>query len=353
MRLDYMHWYRGLAMVYIIVWHSLTQTLDFSTPTARLLQSLLFNGTALFVFISGFLFAYLAPRYQWQGFMKKKALHVLLPYLVVSLPGILWRLTQLHHGVLPVDYVPAAVIDKPIPFVIWSLLTGFHIGPLWFVPFVCLLFLCSPLFHRLVTSPALGAVTALALLVTLFTFRPQYNLNPLWSLLHFSGFYLLGIWVCRHRDHPWLASTRLIGVLALLLAALVLWELRHPIPVAFSIQELLREGVLRLNVNAAQKVVMCVLTLMLLRQVEQRRSLWFPRTLLSRVAEYSFGIYFVHHYFMMVLGELTKRLPPIDMDARLLLVSLPHFVLSMLASMALIYLVKLTTKTRSRYLVGV
>ena len=89
MRLDYMHWYRGLAMVYIIVWHSLTQTLDFSTPTARLLQSLLFNGTALFVFISGFLFAYLAPRYQWQGFMKKKALHVLLPYLVVSLPGIL------------------------------------------------------------------------------------------------------------------------------------------------------------------------------------------------------------------------------------------------------------------------
>ena len=131
-----------------------------SAHLARLLQSLLFNGTALFVFISGFLFAYLAPRYQWQGFMKKKALHVLLPYLVVSLPGILWRLTQLHHGVLPVDYVPAAVIDKPIPFVIWSLLTGFHIGPLWFVPFVCLLFLCSPLFHRLVASPALGTVTS-------------------------------------------------------------------------------------------------------------------------------------------------------------------------------------------------
>lgn len=39
MRLDYMHWYRGLAMVYIIARHSLTQTLDSSTPTARLLEA--------------------------------------------------------------------------------------------------------------------------------------------------------------------------------------------------------------------------------------------------------------------------------------------------------------------------
>lgn len=90
-------------------------------------------------------------------------------------------------------------------------------------------------------SPALGTVTALALLVTSSLSVPSTT-STLCGACSTPAASTRRIWVCRHRDHPWLASTRLIGVLSLLLAALVLWELRHPIPVAFSIQELLREG---------------------------------------------------------------------------------------------------------------
>lgn len=80
-KLEYIHWLRGFAMVYIVVWHSLTQTINFSTGLEKFLLIMLYNGTAIFVFISGFLFNYLSERYSYVPYMKEKSSIVALIFI--------------------------------------------------------------------------------------------------------------------------------------------------------------------------------------------------------------------------------------------------------------------------------
>ena len=48
------------------------------------------GGTALFIFISGFLFQHLSGKYEFKNYMSKKWTNVILPYLWTAIPGILF-----------------------------------------------------------------------------------------------------------------------------------------------------------------------------------------------------------------------------------------------------------------------
>src|SRR5688500_18071214 len=110
--LPYVHFLRGVAILYVIsvhargfasYWESSPDVyyfLDsFSDPSEG-------NGTALFLFIGGFLFQHLTHRYfDFKKYLSSKFKNLILPYLIISIPLIWIRLnTDFQSASLPDDF---------------------------------------------------------------------------------------------------------------------------------------------------------------------------------------------------------------------------------------------------------
>ena len=350
MKLPYVHWFRGFAMTHIVLWHSLCTGIVYDSVIEKIIRSLLVNGTTFFVFISGFLFAYLSDRFEYKNFLLKKFNYVVVPYLLVSIPALIWRFSQFSAGTLPADYVPESVMHNPALFFIWTMVTGFHFGPLWFIPYVVLIFLLSPLFYRIAKGEGILPVVLLSLLVTVFTFRPLHNIQPLFSLLHFAGFYILGIFVCRCREHlfwSWRTGLYLlVGVLALLVALECVFDQSQ-----YTFENTVLAGHIALNLNALQKVFFCLLMICLLKQTGSTMPDGVKKYL-SLVADYSFGIFFVHHYFIMMLQKSFFTLIPVPSVFATLSVSVMQFMICMSASILIVYLCRQLLNKHSRLVLG-
>ena len=134
------------------------------------------------------------------------------------------------------------------------------------------------------------------LLLSTFTFRPLHNLQPLYSVIHFAGFYVLGIAACRFRDQTWLSNKAVIYVLGVGVLCLMLFECQTDQTI-LNFQNTVLQGHLLVNLNALQKILFCVLMMNLLKQMQENNLMpeWVSRAF-SLVAEYSFGIFFVHYY---------------------------------------------------------
>jgi len=352
MKLQYIHWYRGFAMIHIVLWHSFYAGIPFDSFWEKFFRALMNNGTTFFVFISGFLFAYLANRYEYKDYLVKKFKYVILPYFIVSIPALVWRFSQFQAGELPVDDVPAEVIHNAALFFGWTMVTGFHYGPLWFIPYVALIFLLAPLFYRIANSRHILFYLLPLLLLSIFTFRPLHNLQPLYNLTHFAGFYVLGIAACRLRDWSWLSHKAVICGLVLGVLSLILLECQTD-QTTLNFQNTVLQGHLLLNLNALQKIIFCVLMMSLLKIIQEKSLM--PESLgrtFNLVAEYSFGIFFVHGYFLMVLQKVFAHLALPEQGFIYLGVSLLQFAIVMTASMVVILFSKKLLKDNSRIFVG-
>ena len=85
--LNYINVFRGLAILLIIMGHTM-QFGDSKSVINMLNCEMICGGTALFIFISGFLFQHLSAKYEFKNYMSKKWTNVIMPYLVVAIPGI-------------------------------------------------------------------------------------------------------------------------------------------------------------------------------------------------------------------------------------------------------------------------
>ena len=71
----------------------------------------------------------------------------------------------------------------------------------WYIPFIFLVFLASPLFDRFIELSRgwRAAVFALAIAVAFWVVRPAENLNPVQCFFYFANFYMFGILFCEYR----------------------------------------------------------------------------------------------------------------------------------------------------------
>lgn len=95
--------------------------------------------TAIFLLISGFLFQFLLPKYEFSSFMKKKITNVILPYIIVSIPAILIYLLgyKTVHNWIDISEL---LSNSKLYAIFYFYLTGGHLGPLWFIPVLTLIF---------------------------------------------------------------------------------------------------------------------------------------------------------------------------------------------------------------------
>jgi peptidoglycan/LPS O-acetylase OafA/YrhL len=146
MFLNHIHNYRAIAIIGVVATHALQ---NFHWPPG----SLVFNGlnfalnetSIWFVFIAGFLFQHLSGRFKLSKYLLSKAKFVVLPYLVLSIPALLYfTLVARQDNVWAGFYDHSPLIQAGL-----FLLTGKHLAPYWFIPMICLFYLLAPAFLRI------------------------------------------------------------------------------------------------------------------------------------------------------------------------------------------------------------
>jgi len=146
--LNYVNNLRALAILLIVFGHSLI-VIQTENDTIEKLLGLLGSGTVYFVVLAGFLFARINLELDYFRYLHNKIFSIVLPYLVISVPGVLILILGLkssHHWIDLTWFHGELNLIEQLGLL---LSTGAHVGSLWFVPMILLLFLAAPLFHQL------------------------------------------------------------------------------------------------------------------------------------------------------------------------------------------------------------
>ena len=141
--LNYINIFRGLAILLIVAGHTM-QFGEIGSLMQRVSVEIFAGGTALFIFISGFLFQHLSGKYEFKSYMSKKFTNVIQPYLWTAIPGILFCL------LFPLQYGNS--LDGLSPFLQIPMMLSvgrIHNTPAWFIPMIILFFLSSKLLLKL------------------------------------------------------------------------------------------------------------------------------------------------------------------------------------------------------------
>lgn len=206
MRLSSISYFRAIAIILIVAGHCYpTVDLELVSWPTRYAANLLTGGTTFFVFISGYMFNHVfAPRFEYRQFMAAKCRNVLMPYLALAVPMSIYFV--LRH---PQDMAEVLGPADPALQTVKALATGYPLVGYWFIPFILVMFLASPLHMRFIAlAPMVRvAIVFLSLIVALFVQRPVENLNVFQSVLYFTPVYLIGILASIYRE-PVLAALR-------------------------------------------------------------------------------------------------------------------------------------------------
>lgn len=193
MSLQYLNNFRGIAILLIIFGHALS-ALPESQSSLAWLMPVFSNGTLLFVLIAGQFFATLSVNFSYKSFLKNKFLFVLIPYLILSFPAALIYLLGLKTAH---EWMDMQWFSQLNPFIAYGylLITGAHLGPLWFVPMIMLYYLASPLWIFILQRNLILPLFIVSLSLALYVGRPIVNANSLQAAVYFLPAYILGIYL--------------------------------------------------------------------------------------------------------------------------------------------------------------
>lgn len=243
-----MHYFRAFAILNIIAVHFLH---EFGRGDIK--DAWFQNSTVYFLLISGYLCEYLnsdLQKFSAKRYYVKKLQNVIAPY-------VFWSIVFLATlGALPIHF--------------------------WYIPFISIVFLFSPVLLRLKNRALLIVTSIFAALFFIFPNRPMGLGSSFGEFLnlyaHFTVFYLLGMLYARFKD----LRLKWVYPFAALFAFLSAF---YPIAV----------------VGSLQKLAFSILVLPLLALIPPRLKV------LDLIAKYSFALYFIH---LAVLHALVCFLPP-------------------------------------------
>ncbi len=354
---DYIEYFRAVAIVLIVAGHAMDLSWAHlqGGPIAGkealgIVSALIDGGTFYFVFISGFLYRLVFHgRVKYADFMRKKAVNIGLPYLILGIPLAFYQMfasgfhatLYKHDAVLGTNYF----VD-----VVTQLATGEMMTAYWYIPFIFLVFAASPLFDRFIELSRSRQIVILlgSLAVAFWVHRPYESLDPFHSFLYFVNMYLFGIMVCgeRHRLIKLLRKTPVLILLAVMLVGIALAQefVFHQIS---NIERIQGEGWMPKGFDAmlVQKYVGVLFFCGLLARWGDHLAAPF-----HALANASFGMYFVHGIILAAMSHLPAAASP--RFAFSPAVFLTYATVTVLLSYATVRTARALLGPRSRYIIG-
>jgi len=289
MFLNYINAFRALSIFFIVSLHVMLVCFwGNNLEQQKILHITLSNGTALFIFIGGYLFQHLSPKFDTRRYYISKFKYVLLPYLVVSMPLILYYVFISSTGGVSKEFL-AQPAWLQIFYYYWH---GLHLFPMWFVPMMAIFYFTGPLLIRGDRTKVLYWLLPVFILMSLVVQRSQFPTN---NFLHFFSYYALGMFCSKYKSlvNPVIAQYRIILLFAVGLITLYLVQYFVLMP-GFK------------GLKYVQTIFLIFTILGLLIKFEHLTK----STLISIVANTSFGIYFVHAFvlqFLQILSSIINR----------------------------------------------
>lgn len=183
-------YFRAFSIFFIALGHSLTYKFQSEYPfLTNLVKG---GGTLFFVFISGYLFCLLLPKYDsYSSFILTKLKKLLTPYVIYSIPLIIFAGIKADSIFYDTDF---GISQSLYPLL--SLITGAHMTGYWYVPAIFLFFLVTFPYLKIYSASSQEhrySVIALLCLVSIFIHRPIGNFNPIHASLYISSFFFIGM----------------------------------------------------------------------------------------------------------------------------------------------------------------
>lgn len=337
--LNYINVFRGLAIILILMGH--TMQIGEIGSLQRLISFEIFaGGTALFVFIAGYLFQYLSYKFDYKNYLTKKWQNVIIPYLITAIPGILACLLVPTIYKNPFD-------GMNIFLEIGAFITTgrVHNVPTWFIPMITIFFLLSWLLLFLEKKKVLYKLLPIFLLITIFV--PRGDIEPEWVIaldyperyfeyikyvlmgfVHFFSCYVGGMYFSYNQE-----------------AVNKVWKIRHILIILMLLTSILD---IYLTINhqitngTVSKLLFTCILLSYLKQYDEKiKENKKLNNILDVTAKYSFGLFFIHWYYVFLFNYLTK--PYTILKENLIIESLyatGRFFIVFIASFLTLYLIK-------------
>jgi membrane-bound acyltransferase YfiQ involved in biofilm formation len=291
MFLGYIHSFRALAIFLIVAGHSIDAFIwENAEETERLLRIFISNGSVLFVFIAGYLFQHLSEKYETKKYYLTKLKNVVLPYIIVSIPAII-----VFTFILERESVWNEFYNNPIWMqIILFYMTGKHLAPLWFIPMIVIFYAIAPILINADKNASIYYFLPVFIIISCFFGRGL----PHESFVHFFSIYLLGMACSKYKTslNPTLSKTT---TLSILLSFIFL----------FGILEFTTTQETMSYLNYLQKMIMSLFFLGLFYKFNSKLHFKF----ISTIANTSFGIFFIHSYFLtaikLIYEQLFTKLP--------------------------------------------
>ncbi len=341
--LNYINIFRGLAILLIIAGHTL-QIGSKGSWINNLSFEIWAGGTALFIFISGFLFQHLSYKFEYKNYMKKKWTNVIIPYILTAVPGILLCFfVPLKYG-NPFDGL------NPVMQIGVFLTTGrVHNVPAWFIPMIVIFFILSYILLWLEKKNILYKLLPLLFLITVFIPRPdiepEYVVNMDYfhkyleylkyvgsGFIHFCSMYVFGMYLSENKDKiDIFYDKRLLLLCLMFLSAGADVYLNH-------------NGIY--SNGTISKIFLTLLLLGYLKhydnEIKQHEKI---NHILDIMAKYSFGLFFIHWYYFFAFNQIfsLQKVLPVNNIMQLLpsiAVASVRFFFVLFASFLTLYLMK-------------
>lgn len=326
---------RGLAILFVIVSHIDLLKMEHNR-TLKFVNFLCTNGTDFFVFIAGYLFYYLeADRFRPLNYLQKKIRFVVVPYLFLSAISIAIGIFLGRHSIYSFT---------PWEYLKWSVLTGNQLNfPVWFIPMIMIFYLISPILHAVGKNRyALFLLTAIAIVFSLFSTRPFANGNPLLGFLHFSGFYVLGM--SASAATPMLANTPRSVRYWVVAGGLLIFLFAAFLDSGWTYPAFFYEGLGSLNPVQLGKLGLLVALFFLFELFLNKK-----HATLKNLAEISFGLFFLHGFFIVFFNHINNIYINMDQPVVFFLAELLAVIV---ISIATIISVRKVLGPWSRYAIG-
>lgn len=342
--LPYIHSLRGLAILFIVGIHCRTSFPWKDKGVELLFESFLDNGTIIFVFISGFLFEHLfTHNFNFKKYLHKKLKFVIIPYLLVSIVPIIDKL----YFEDSLRWLPPVLNNQPdLIKGFYMLVTGKHFGPYWFIPMIVIFYLISPLLVVLNDARFYKYIFPLVFIAGLFTYKFGYYSNTWDSFLYFLPIYLFGMFSSYYKDDIIAHSKWLLYACATTYLIVTTLELTGYLEIHKLIGfEPTTQPDYLFNFTKFKVSLLCIALLLIFFKLRNRKM-----TLLKVLGDYSFGIYFIHLYFIVLTQMVVNaKIDSFQMTASVFLVY--TFIITA-ACVVSIYFLKKVLGNKSRYLIG-
>lgn len=296
-----MHNFRAVAILLVVSSHcyDIAWRSHIGVPSPYdFLINIISGATALFLFISGFFFhRVFSRRFDFVSFLKSRAKRLLLPYLTVTICLILLAML-LGKELRLLKHLPDLWVIFPTAILLGSA------GPaMWYVPFIFVIFLMSPLFLAFCRTDSRYqiAILVVGLAIGFFVNRSMFNMNKIQNVAYFSFYYMFDMYYSVRYKELYSYFSRITIITAAGLAVIILAISQQYIGLIDNPAGQWFEWT-GFNFLYFQKIAQIIFLCGFLGRYADRN---LP--VISLIATWSFGLFFLHQIALLLLWPVAKH----------------------------------------------